>query len=76
MTLKSTSFFLALIYIIIALYLRDWRTALRFALFLILPLACIWLSDDTKRGTLIAFVGWALLLGPIILGLAAWILGR
>ena len=72
-------------YIGLALATADAKTAFQLALFLILPLACIWFSDamggytgmgmgrgaitSPTPGFLIAFVGWLLLFLPIILSL-------
>ncbi len=76
---------IAATYIGLALVTADAKTAFQLALFLMLPLGCIWFSDamggytgmgmgrgaitSPTPGCLIAFVGWLLLFLPIILAL-------
>ncbi|MBN1270334.1 MAG: hypothetical protein JXB04_12155 [Kiritimatiellae bacterium] len=89
---RSISGIIALVYLAVA-YLADgpeltWRVAI----FLVLPLACIWFSDamggytgvgfgrgaitSTTPGCFVAFGGWLLLLLPVIAGLIMWIRGN
>ena len=59
--------------------------------FLVLPMACIWYSDEmgdftgntgkgfitsTTPGCLVAFGGWLLLFLPFIVGVIVWMVGK
>ena len=78
-------------YLVIAYYGGGPGAVLKFAVALILPLACIWYGDalgeyiggfgratitSTSPGCLVAFLGWVLLLGPIIYGVIAYLTGN
>lgn len=69
---------IALAYIVGAYILGDGEAAFRIALYLMLPLACIWFSEgmrfsgESTPGCAIAFGGWVLLFLPIVIGLIAY----
>ena len=81
-TSRILSLVVSLAYVLIALLTGAGLGALKIAAFLILPLACIWLSDEmggyvgwgmgrgaitsTSPGFAVAFCGWVLLLLPVI----------
>ena len=74
---------IAVAYLTSAYFSAGAETAFRVGLFLILPLACIWCNDamggytgvgmgqgaitSTTPGCMVAFVGWLLLLLPVII---------
>jgi hypothetical protein len=80
---KTLSGLLAVAYIVVALVHDGAKTAFVFAIFLMLPLGCIWFSDAMggykggfamsapitypSPGFLVRIVGWVLLLLPIVL---------
>lgn len=84
---RVISGFIALAYIVSAYVLGDSDAAFHIALFLMLPVACIWFSEDmgaytgnlhlpsiqeTTPGCVVAFGGWMLLFLPIVSGLVAY----
>lgn len=81
---RILSAIIAIAYITVAYFFGGGEAALKFAAFLILPLACIWYSEEmgsftgvvrgpaiTSKtpGCLVAFGGWLLLLLPGIIAL-------
>jgi hypothetical protein len=74
---------IALIYLVGAHLTTDGETTFKVAMFLILPLSCIWFRDamggytgvgmgrgaitSTTPGCIVAFGGWLLLLLPVII---------
>ena len=75
---------IAVVYLTMACFTGGGEAALKCALFLILPLACIWFSEEMglftgvmrgqsitapTPGWLVAFGGWLLLFLPVIIGL-------
>jgi hypothetical protein len=82
---------IAVAYLSVAFFEGGGETAAKFVFFLILPLACIWYSEalgdytgPTGRGPsitratpgcVVAFVGWLLLLTPMILVVVSRIMG-
>ena len=78
---------IAVAYLVVAYLAADAATLFRVGFILILPLACIWFSDEmggytgvgmgrgaitsTTPGCLVAFGGWLLLLLPVIVALIA-----
>lgn len=79
---KITSSIVAISYLAISYHAGGWELSWRVAIFLILPLACIWFSDamgsytgigfgrgaitSTTPGCVVAFGGWLLLFIPVI----------
>ena len=79
---RFLSLIVALGYLIAAYFGGGWELVWRAAIFLILPLACIWFGDEmgsytgigtgrgaitsTTPGWLVALGGWLLLLMPVI----------
>lgn len=86
---KAISAVIALIYVVSAYSTSEAETAIRVALYLIFPLACIWFSEAmgsytggmgrgvtrATPGCFVAFGGWLLLLLPAILALLAGLRG-
>ena len=75
---------MALIYVIIALFAGGGAVALKVLIFLVFPLGCIWFGDamggytgmmrfqpitSQSPGCMVRFMGWVLLLFPIIIGI-------
>jgi len=89
---RVLSCIIALVYLVGAYLAADGETTFKVALFLILPLACIWFSDamggytgvgsgsgaitSTTPGCLVAFGGWLVLFLPVIIGLIAYFSGN
>ena len=81
----------AILYLIGAYFGGGGKGLLQTIGFLVLPMACIWYSDEmgdftgntgrglitsTTPGCLIAFGGWLLLLLPVIAALIMWVVGK
>jgi len=82
---KILSLFVALAYVITGAISGGAEWAFKIVLFLILPLACIWLSDamgtytgilpiempitQTSPGIMVQIVGWVVLLMPAVIGI-------
>jgi len=77
-------------YLVTAYVTTDGETTFKFGMILILPLVCIWFSEEmgsftgvmrghaitsTSPGCLVAFCGWILLLLPLIIGLIKYFSG-
>jgi len=80
---KLLSAIIAIAYVGIAFFAGGSEAAVKCGIFLTLPLACIWFSEEmgsytgvmrgqqmtsTSPGCVVAFMGWLLLLLPIIMG--------
>jgi hypothetical protein len=79
---RTISFFVACLYLALALLVGGLEAVLRTLMFLVLPLACIWFSDTLGGGTgltfgggyitkpspgfVVRFLGWVLLAMPVI----------
>ncbi|MBT3200539.1 MAG: hypothetical protein HN350_11540 [Phycisphaerales bacterium] len=81
---RIVSGLLAVVYVGTAYLATDAETAFKVGMFLVIPLACIWFSEEmgsftgtmhgraitaTSPGCMVAFCGWILLLLPLIMGL-------
>jgi hypothetical protein len=77
-------------YVVLAYLTSDGETTFKVGMVLILPLACIWFSEEMgsftgvmrghavtseSPGCLVAFCGWVLLLLPVIIGLVTYFSG-
>jgi len=82
---------IAILYLIAAYLGGGGKGLLTMTAFLVLPMACIWCSDEmgdftgntgsglitsTTPGSLIAFGGWLLMLLPVIVGLIVRVAGK
>lgn len=83
---------IAAMYLLVAYFTGGGKALLQVTGFLVLPLACIWFSDEmggytgiamgrgeitsTTPGCLVTFGGWLLLFLPAIVGTMWWIMGR
>jgi hypothetical protein len=87
---RVASVIVAGIYIILGLLSRGAEGGFKVALFIVLPLACIWFGDamggytgptagmsitESTPGLTVCIVGWILLLLPIIIGIIACVAG-
>lgn len=81
---KTLSAIITIGYVSVAYAAGGGETAIQCTIYLILPLACIWFSEEmgsftgimrghlvtsTSPGCAVAFMGWVLLLLPAIVGL-------
>lgn len=89
---RLISIVIAIGYLVAAYFADGWELTWRIGLFLILPLGCIWFSDEMGAytgvgfgrgaitsptpGCLIAFGGWLLLFLPVIAGVVIAITGN
>lgn len=83
---RIISAIIAILYITLIYYGGGGSIALKFGIYLLLPLACIWYSEEMGAfggnmyghsvtaktpGCLVAFGGWILLLLPLIIAIVA-----
>jgi hypothetical protein len=83
---KIVAMVIAISYLGVALFCGGWEIFFKIAMFLLLPLACIFFSeemgnyqgfagflliDQKSPGLIISFLGWVLLLLPVIFGLTS-----
>lgn len=81
---RILSAIIAIAYVSIAYFAGGAEAAIAIGMFLVLPLACIWFRDEmgaftgimrghlvtsTSPGCAVAFMGWLLLLLPVLIGL-------
>ncbi|MGD0897322.1 MAG: hypothetical protein ABR915_05760 [Thermoguttaceae bacterium] len=77
---RALSAAVAVVYLVLAYWIGGPALVVRWAIYLLLPMACIWFSeemgsftgvmygrsvDSESPGCLVAFFGWVLLLSPI-----------
>jgi hypothetical protein len=81
---KGLSAIIAVVYVVVAYAADGGEAAIACTIYLILPLACIWFSEEmgeftgimrghlvtsTSPGCAVAGMGWILLLLPVVVGL-------
>ena len=91
MNSRAISGLIAIVYLLAAYLGGGGKGLLQMTGFLVLPMACIWYSDEmgsftgntgrglitsTTPGCLVAAGGWLLLSMPVIVGLAMWVMGK
>jgi len=92
MNSRAISGMIAVIYMLLGYFTGGFKGLSSIAVYLILPMSCIWFCEEmggytgigmgrgaitsTSPGCMVAFGGWLLLFLPVIVGAMMWMIGK